>query len=160
MNLQEKAETVNYRIATAGDLDLLMQSRINTIREVNHLGQEEPLSEEFLEASGRYFLEGDQETVLALVGDRVVGCATMCYMELMPTFSHPSGKRARLMNVCTDAGFRRRGIAQQMVSMLIERAWSRGVTEISLDATASGRPLYQRLGFVTSDECMTLNRPE
>ena len=43
-----------------------------------------------------------------------------------------------------------------MVEMLIEEARRRGVTEISLDATTSGRPLYRKLGFQDSEECMVL----
>jgi hypothetical protein len=45
-----------------------------------------------------------------------------------------------------------------MVTMLIEDAWSRGVTEITLDATEEGRPLYNKLGFTDSRECMVLNK--
>lgn len=44
--------------------------------------------------------------------------------------------------------------------MLIEEAWKRGVTEISLDATEKGRPLYKRLGFVESAEGMVLTRTD
>ena len=43
-----------------------------------------------------------------------------------------------------------------MVTLLIDEARNRGVTEISLDATAEGRPLYYDLGFTDSDECMVL----
>ena len=57
-------------------------------------------------------------------------------------FSHPSGKRAQLMNVYTMKEWQRHGTAMKMVSMLIDEAWKRGVTEISLDAE-EGRPLYK-----------------
>ena len=60
------------------------------------------------------------------------------------------------MNVYTMKEWQRRGIAKKMVSILIEEAWKRGVTEISLDATEEGRPLYYALGFTDSDECMVL----
>ena len=153
-------DSVRYRIAAAEDLELLTGSRLDTLRDVNRLDAGYRFSEALLDASRKYFLEGDQTTVLAMDGDRVVGCATICYITLMPTFSHPSGRRAHLMNVHTDAAWRRKGIAYQMVSMLIREAWERGVTEISLDATESGRPLYRKLGFSDSGERMTLERPE
>nr|MCR5293090.1 GNAT family N-acetyltransferase [Eubacterium sp.] len=67
-----------------------------------------------------------------------------------------TGKRAHLMNVYTMKEWQRQGIARKMVSMLIDEAWKRGVTEISLDATEEGRPLYERLGFTESTEGMFL----
>ena len=133
-----------------------MQSRLATLRDVNHLERDYSFSNGFLKAARDYFLEGDQTTVLAVDGGRTAGCATLCYIRIMPTVSHPSGKRAHLMNVYTDPAWRRRGIAYHMVSMLIMEARDRGATEISLDATPSGRPLYRKLGFTDSGECMVL----
>jgi hypothetical protein len=43
-----------------------------------------------------------------------------------------------------------------MCEILINDARDKGVTEISLDATESGRPLYKSLGFKESEECMVL----
>ena len=149
---------IEYRIATDEDIELLVRSRMDTLRAVNRLEPGYRFSGGFLEASRKYFLEGDQATVLALDSGQVVGCASVCYMTVMPTFLHPTGRRAHLMNVYTDPGRRRQGIAGKMVSMLIEAAWDRGATEISLDATESGRPLYRRLGFRDSAECMVLTR--
>lgn len=156
----EFALPVRYRTASAADIELLVQSRLDTLRAVNHLDAAYSFGAEFTAAVRRFFLDGDHETVLAMDGDRVVGCATLCFMELMPTFSHPTGLRAHLMNVHTDSSRRREGIAYQMVSMLIDSAWKRGVTEISLDATESGRPLYQKLGFAASQEGMTLEKQQ
>lgn len=87
----------------------------------------------------------------------VIGCATICYINVMPTFSHPTGKRAHLMNVYTNQAYRRQGIAMQMMRILIDEAKEKGVTEISLDATKEGRTLYKKLGFTDSDECMVLD---
>lgn len=148
---------MEYRIASGADIERMMQSRMDTLRAVNSLDADYRFSDGFQEASRKYFLEGDQTTVLAMDGDRVAGCATMCYIELMPTFSHPTGKRAHLMNVYTDPARRREGIAFQMVSLLIDEARNRGVTEISLDATEAGRPLYRKLGFRESGEYMVMN---
>ncbi len=65
--------------------------------------------------------------------------------------------RVHLMNVYTRESHRRQGIAARMVEMLVQEARGRGVTEISLDATESGRPLYEKMGFAASEECMVLN---
>lgn len=147
---------IEYRIATDKDIELMMQSRLEMLRVVNNLSDDYEFSEDIVNNSREYFLNGDQSTVLVLDGDKVIGCASMSYITIMPTFSHPSGKRAHLMNVYTNPSYRRQGIARKMVNMLIDDAWSKGATEISLDATKLGRPLYESMGFIDSNECMVL----
>ena len=151
---------MEYRFAAESDIELVLRSRMDTLRAVNGLEESYRFSRDFQETSRLYFLNGDQDTVLALDGNRVIGCASMCYIRMMPTFSHPTGKRAHLMNVYTDPARRREGIAAKMVSMLIEKAWSKGATEISLDATEAGRPLYRKLGFRDSREYMVLEKQQ
>ena len=146
---------IEYKIASPKDIEQLMDSRLEMLKAVNGLPEDYAFDEAFVNASRRFFLEGNQTTVLAL-NQSVVGCATLCYIDLMPTFSHPTGKRAHLMNVYTNPHYRRQGIAAKMVTMLIDEARKRGVTEISLDATEEGRPLYKKLGFTESEECMVL----
>ena len=149
---------IAYKIATDEDIELCMSSRLEMLRVVNHLDEAYRFPGELVSYSRSYFLEGEQTTVLAMDRDRVIGCASISYIRIMPTFSHPTGNRAHLMNVYTAADYRGQGIAQNMVTMLIEDAWKQGATEISLDATELGRPLYRKLGFTDSDECMVLVR--
>lgn len=149
---------IEYKTATASDIDLLMSSRLEMLKVVNSLDEDYQYSDEIIRESRDYFLNGDQVTVLAMDGDKVIGCASMSFMRIMPTFSHPTGKRAHLMNVYTSKEYRRQGIAEKMVKMLIDITWQRGATEISLDATEAGRPLYEKLGFKDSTECMVLTR--
>jgi len=147
---------IKYIIASEDDIDLLMQSRLEMLKVVNDLPEDYTFTDDLIVNSSEYFKNANQSTILA-IDEKVVGCATMCYIEMMPTFSHPTGKRAHLMNVYTNSQYRRRGIALQMLSMLINEAKEKGVTEISLDASELGRPLYKKYGFVESNECMVLN---
>ena len=149
---------IEYKITTSDDIELLMASRLVMLREVNHLSPDYQYPEELIRESRDYFVNGDQTTVLAFDGEDVVGCASMSYMRIMPTFSHITGRRAHLMNVYTAPDHRGCGIARKMVSMLIEDAWNKGATEISLDATEMGRHLYEKLGFKDSTECMVLTK--
>ena len=150
---------MEIRIATKDDIELMMDSRLEMLKVVNDLPQDYEYTDEFVKESRNYFLNGDQTTVLAIDDGEVIGCASMSYMWIMPTFSHPTGKRAHLMNVYTRSTYRRQGIARQMCKMLIEDAWAKGATEICLDATTMGRPLYESLGFTASSEGMVLTRP-
>ena len=147
---------IQYRIATQDDINLLIQIRLEMLKVVNNLEPDYQFSSDFINNSKLYFDNGNQTTVLAYQDDMVIGCASICYIHMMPTFDHPTGKRAHLMNVYTNIQYRRQGIAYKMVNMLIEAAKMEGVTEISLDTTQSGRALYRKCGFVDSEECMVL----
>ena len=147
---------MEYKIATEKDIDELMNIRLEMLRIVNEMDENQTFTEELISCSKRYFLEGNQVTCLAFDGNEAIGCASISYFEVMPTFSHPTGKRAHLMNVYTRKEYRRQGIAKKMVELLIEDAKEKHATEISLDATESGRPLYKSLGFKASDECMVM----
>lgn len=146
---------MKYIVADKKDIELLMQIRLEMLRGVNGLTAEYEFSHEIISESRKYFIDGNQTTILA-VDENVIGCASICYVNIMPTFSHPTGKRAHLMNVYVNSCYRRQGIAYQMIKMLIGEAKDKGVTEISLDSTNEGRELYKKLGFANSEECMVL----
>ena len=147
---------IKYVVASKDDMELLMQSRLEMLRVVNELPCDYEFSKELIDKSREYFNSDNQTTVLAIY-ESVIGCATICYIEMMPTFSHPTGKRAHLMNVYTKSEYRRQGIALHMLNILIKEAKEKGVTEISLDATELGKPLYNKCNFALSEECMVLN---
>lgn len=148
---------MEYRVTDANDIDMLMDVRLSMLKIVNDLPADYIFDDELVVSSRRYFLEGDQTTVVAVDDGRCVACASMSYIEIMPTFSHSSGKRAHLMNVYTEKDYRRMGIARHLVNVLIKDARVHGATEISLDATESGRPLYESMGFKASEECMVID---
>ena len=144
---------VTVKIAQESDLPTVLAIRMEMLSVVN---EGKTFDEAFAERSRDYFSNAEQTTVLAFDGENAVGCATICYVRVMPTYSHPTGKRAHIMNVYVRGEYRRRGIAREMMKILLDEARERGVTQITLDATESGRPLYQALGFSGSEEFMEL----
>lgn len=115
---------------------------------------------DFLEQTAGYYKEslerGEQDSCFAYVDGELAGCATICYLNVLPTLDHLSGKRAHLMNVYVRRAFRRCGVGTKMMEELFSRAKMRGVTEVSLDATEDGRKLYDSYGFKDNDEGMVL----
>ena len=102
---------IQIRKATDADIDALIKALCRTMHEVCGFGEDYEFSAEFMEATKKYFLNGDGTTALAIDDSagapQIIGNATLCYTNMMPTFSHPSGKRAHLMNVYVEKEFRR-----------------------------------------------------
>lgn len=148
---------INYRFTTKDDIDVLMNLRLEMLKVVNNLSVDYKFDESFVSNIRKYFLEGNQSSVIAFCNGKAIGCASMSYIEVMPTFDHPTGNRGHLMNVYTNPNYQRQGIAFKMVTMLIEEARQKGATEISLDATEKGKPLYEFLGFGYNSSGMNIN---
>ncbi len=80
----------------------------------------------------------------------------MSFYQVMPTYHNPSGKKAYIMNMYTAPEYRRQGIAFRMLDVLIEEARKKGISQIALEATEMGRPLYEKYGFVPMKDEMEL----
>lgn len=146
--------SINYRFATSADADALLQLRLTVLRDVNGLPEDHRFPEAFVETNRSFFALGNHVTAVAEADGVMIGCATLCPLHLMPTFSHPTGHRGHIMNVYTAPACRRQGIARQLMTMLMDHAKAEGMTELSLDATDAGRALYTALGFAANAEGM------
>ena len=149
-----------FIIAEPGDIDLLVSSRINTLRAANLLDERADLDE--VERQSRLYYEraipsGEHIAYIVLHGCDIVGTGGVSFYSVMPTCSNPSGTKAYIMNMYTHPDHRRRGIARRTLGLLIDAALAAGVTDISLEATAAGRPLYESSGFVSAENEMIYN---
>jgi ribosomal protein S18 acetylase RimI-like enzyme len=64
--------------------------------------------------------------------------------------SNPSGRTGYVYNVCTEAGFRRRGYARACMLALLDWFRSCDVSRVDLRASVDGEALYRSLGFEPS----------
>jgi len=68
-------------------------------------------------------------------------------MVISPTYNNPKGTKAYVMNMYTKEAYRRKGVAQRILKELVHEAKRRNVSEITLEATEMGKPLYLKNGF-------------
>jgi len=67
--------------------------------------------------------------------------------------------RGNILNVYTEHGHRRRGLARKLVTTATEWCGANGVPLVILHASDQGRPLYEALGFQPTNELrLFLNR--
>lgn len=150
---------LTYKKATIEDIDILTETRTEVLRAANQLPDDADMSEVKRQSYNYYkeaLRDGTHIAYLIFDKNRFVGAGGISFFQVMPTYHNPSGKKAYIMNMYTDPDYRRRGIASKTLGMLIGDAKSRGITAISLEATAAGRPLYEKYGFVKMNDEMEL----
>lgn len=62
------------------------------------------------------------------------------------------GPEAIVLNVYVQPAWRRRGIAETLMREVLQSLAARGVRRVVLHASDEGRRLYERLGFVPTNE--------
>jgi GNAT superfamily N-acetyltransferase len=86
----------------------------------------------------------------------IIATSGVCFYSLPPTYADPSGKVAYITNMYTKPEHRRKGIASELLRVLIGEAKKRECKTARLHASALGRPVYEKAGFADSDGYMAL----
>jgi len=149
---------LNIVRASINDIDLLVETRIATLRAANLLENSVDMSLVEVQ-SKRYYeqcLGKDHIAYLAYDYDKVVACGGVSFFQVMPTYCNPRGKKAYVMNMFTHPDYRRRGIAAKVLDLLIDEAKQRDILEITLEATEEGKALYEKYGFICLKDEMIL----
>ena len=148
-----------YKKATIADIDELVKTRIIVLRAANKLSDDVDMSVAEKESYAYYkrALENG-EHIAYLVHDNgtFIGAGGVSFYQVMPTYHNPTGKKAYIMNMYTAPEYRRQGIAIRTLDLLVRDAKEQGVSQIALEATDMGRPLYEKYGFVKMEDEMEL----
>ena len=139
-----------FRLATADDAELLAEMRLEMRRE-RETAECILSEEEFLRCNVGFFREhlavGDFISFLAFGGSTAAACSGMSLQVHPPTYANPSGKSGYVTNMFTRPEWRHRGLALMLVDHLVDAARKAGCAALYLNASAMGRPLYEKYGF-------------
>lgn len=139
----DAALIASHRRAMFASMGGFDDSVLDTLRRAS-----EPWTARMIEA-GRYLgwmIFDDQQPVAS---------AGLLILDWPPHPFDPSGEtRAYLLNVFVDPGWRRKGLARSLIELCLDEARRRNIRVVSLHASREGAPLYEHLGFKTTNEMM------
>lgn len=147
------------RTATIDDVDTIIEHRRNMVREIRHCEEStlDLMSEAFRKWLPSRIISGEYRGWLAIEKDNsvVAGLGLWILDDWFPSVL-PSGgiveERGYLLNVYTDPEHRMNGLSRLLVSTSLDWCRERGIKMVSLHASPFGRPLYESLGFVNTNE--------
>lgn len=148
-----------YKKATMEDIDELVRTRIIVLRAANKLSDTVDMSVVEKESYAYYkraLESGNHIAYLVYDDETFIGAGGVSFYQVMPTYHNPTGKKAYIMNMYTAAEYRRQGIAMHTLDLLVKDAKAQGMSQIALEATDMGRPLYEKYGFVKMEDEMEL----
>ena len=82
----------------------------------------------------------------------VAAGAGLWLMNWPPSLRISEPWRGNILNVYTERGHRRRGLARRLVTAATEWCRANGISVVILHASDEGRPLYEALGFQPTNE--------
>lgn len=146
---------IAYQKLTKKELDTFILMRIRQLREEGAT-EDIDLVPALQDYYNRHMSDGTFVSWLAMDGDRIVGTSGMSFVEKPPYFGCPSGKMGLLSSMFTDPEYRRKGIAKELLSRVVEEARAYGCGTVQITASDMGVLLYTDFGFVKNGNFMQL----
>ena len=151
---------MEFRRATRGDIEAFAAIRIEFLTLIRTIDDPSSFHQETVRYLDAHIDRDDLVIYLALNQGRIVSTCMACLFQTAPLPSCASGRAAEMLNVYTLSGYRRMGLAETLIRMLIEELQRLGVEKVLLDYTDDGLPLYEKLGFTRLPYEMQLKLPK
>ena len=144
---------IEYRRLKEEDLDIFIEMRIHQLREEG-AKEETDLKPALQQYYRKHMKDGTFVSWIALDEGRLIGTSGMSFVEKPPYFGCPSGRIGLLSSMFTDPSYRRKGIARELLSRVVEEARKYGCGTIQITASDMGVKLYTAYGFVHNGNFM------
>ena len=145
------------RIATVDDAELITRHRRAMFADAGNAPEEvlDAMCRSFDPWVRRMLSEGKYRGWITMDGDRPVASTGLLVLDWAPHFLDPTGeRRGYVLNMFVERDYRRRGLAEALLMRCLEESKRLGLGVIALHATDAGRPVYEKLGFRSSNEML------
>ena len=148
-------EGYSIRRATTADLETLVMHRREMFRDIGYKDEAafQDMTARCYDWLRKYMDAGEYLAWLVIAPDGSVAAgAGLWLMDWMPHIIGRGPRRGNILNVYTANEHRRRGLARELMQVILDWCRGNGVDTIILHASAEGRGLYESLGFQATNE--------
>ncbi|WP_176444774.1 GNAT family N-acetyltransferase [Paenibacillus herberti] len=147
------------RRAKHSDLENLLELRIELLQEVGNIKNKEEM-DKIRNANKMYYEKhlnnGEYISFVAESQGKIIGTCGLILIMRPPYLHNLLGIDAYITNVYTIPNYRGKGIATALMDNCIEFAKSNNVGRIILNASADGKSVYEKRGFILRNSAMEL----
>ena len=144
---------IYYKKLTEQEVDKFIELRIRQLREEGAT-EDLDLVPALKDYYDRHLADGTFVSWLAMEGEEIVGTSGMSFVEKPPYFGCPSGKIGLLSSMYTSDSYRRKGIAKELLTRVVQEAKEYGCGAVQITASDMGVLLYTDFGFVKNGNFM------
>lgn len=137
---------IQYKKLTINELEQFIDIRIKQLREEG-AKEDIDIKPALRDYYNRHMADGTFVSWLALDDDKIIGTSGMSFVEKPPYFSCPNGRIGILSSMFTENEYRRKGIANELLSKVIKEAKEYGCGNVQITASDMGVLLYTDFGF-------------
>jgi len=150
------SNSFTIRQATLADVDILIAHRRGMFHD---MGYHDAPALDAMCAKFRPWLVAKMEAEQYLAwfaspdgSETVVAGAGLWIMEWPPHMVGSQARRGNVVNVYTDAAWRRHGLARRLMDTILDWCRANSLDVVVLHASKDGRPLYDSMGFIATNE--------
>ena len=149
------SDDIRIRNATPQDCSVILHHRRSMFQDMGE-GSAEDLDRMVAATAPwleRALADGSYQGWLAETAERRVVAGGGVLVSSWPAGPYdPYTRRALIINVYTEPEVRRRGLARQLMLLMIQWLKEQGFNSVVLHASDAGRHLYETLGFTPTNE--------
>lgn len=145
-----------FQKLTEKELDIFIEIRINQLREEGAT-ENIDLRPALKDYYNRHMADGTFVSWIAMDGNTIIGTSGMSFVEKPPYFGCPNGRIGILSSMFTSSQYRRKGIAKELLSRVVQEAKEYGCGVVQITASDMGVLLYTDFGFKKNGNFMQYN---
>jgi len=143
------------RPATLADVDAILHHRRTMFLEMGYRDESalDAMTARFHPWLRRKMGAGEYLAWFALAPDSSIAAGLGLWLMDGPPHMLAGGRwRGNIVNVYTEPGYRRQGMARALMQVALDWCTKNGVGAVILHSSADGRALYESMGFTATNE--------